>query len=115
MFVHAKKRLADKADQTRFVIADFSKPTWVADIKGPFDIAISAIAIHNMYDDNLISSIYKDICALLKPGATFINLDYAERSGGIDAHIQWLKEGGFTSVDCTAATDRISLLVAKKA
>ena len=115
MFVHAKKRLAEKAGQTRFVIADFSKPTWVADLKGPYDVAISAIAIHNMYDDNLISSIYKDICGLLKPGATFINLDLAGQSGGVDAHIQWLKEGGFASVDCTAATERISLLVAKKA
>lgn len=114
MFAHAKKRLTEKASQLRFVTSDFSKPDWASQLGGPFDVVISAIAIHNMYDDNLISSVYRGIHDLMSPGGTFINLDYAGQSGGVEAHLEWLREAGFHEVDCVAATDRISRLSAHK-
>ena len=114
MFAHAKKRLTEKAPQLRFVTSDFSKPDWASQLGGPFDVVISAIAIHNMYDDNLISSVYSGIHDLMSPGGIFINLDYAGQSGGVEAHLEWLREAGFHEINCVAATNRISRLSAHK-
>ena len=114
MFAHARERLTDHASQLTFVQSDFSLDNWAEGIQGPFDAVISAIAIHNLYDDGGISRVYKDVCGLLSASGIFVNLDYAGQAGGVDAHIAWLKEAGFTRVDCTPATDRISLLAAYK-
>jgi 2-polyprenyl-3-methyl-5-hydroxy-6-metoxy-1,4-benzoquinol methylase len=114
MLTHAKGRLADNAAQLKFITSDFSQSDWASRLGGPFDLVISAIAIHNMYDDDLISSVYKGIHDLMSPGATFVNLDYAGQSGGIDAHLGWLSDAGFEAIDCIPATDRISRLVARR-
>ncbi len=112
MFEHAKERLADYSDRTSYVNSDFSQRDWSSGLGGPFDFVVSAIAIHNMYDDDLISSIYKDIADLTADGGVFANLDYAAQAGGVDTHVQWLKEAGFKSVEVTPQTDRIVLLKA---
>ncbi|MEE8519440.1 MAG: class I SAM-dependent methyltransferase [Dehalococcoidia bacterium] len=114
MFSHARERLAEHASQLTFVQSDFSLDSWAEGIQGPFDVVISAIAIHNLYDDGGISRVYKDVCGLLGESGMFVNLDYAGQAGGVDAHIAWLKEGGFARVECTPVTDRISLLSAFK-
>jgi SAM-dependent methyltransferase len=115
MLAHAKSRLAQNASQLTFKTSDFSQTDWASALGGPFDVVVSAIAIHNMYDDDLISSVYKGIHGLMGPGATFINLDYAGQSGGVEAHLAWLRDAGFADVECIPANDRISRLVARKA
>jgi SAM-dependent methyltransferase len=115
MFAHAKQRLAEKESQLRFVTSDFSQPDWAGALGGPFDVVVSAIAIHNMYDDDLISNVYQGIHDLMSPGGTFVNLDYAGQSGGVEAHLAWLRDAGFEDIDCVSATDRISRLSARKA
>jgi tRNA (cmo5U34)-methyltransferase len=112
MFTHARERLASFGDRTSYVTSDFSQRDWTAGIDGPFDVAVSAIAIHNMYDDDRISAVYKDIRALLAANGALINLDYAAQSGGIDAHVAWLKEAGFSRVETSALNDRIAILAA---
>ena len=114
MFEHAKQRLAADAARTTYTISDFSQRDWASGLGGPFDAAVSAIAIHNMYDDGLIAGIYKDICGVLKPGGVFINMDYAAQAGGVDAHVAWLKESGFASVEVVAVNDRLSRLIATR-
>ncbi len=114
MFAHARERLAEYADRTSYVNSDFSQRDWSSGLGGPFDFVVSAIAIHNMYDDDLISSIYKDIANLTAEGGVFANLDYAAQAGGIDTHVQWLKEAGFKNVEVTPQTDRIVLLKATR-
>lgn len=114
MFAYARQRLADHSNQLTFVQSDFSQESWAADLAGPFDVTMSAIAIHNLYDDGGISRVYKDVCGLLSDTGVFVNLDYAGQAGGVDAHIAWLKEAGFARVQCTPATDRVSLLSAYK-
>ena len=114
MFTHARERLAEYADRTSYVNSDFSQRDWSSGLGGPFDFVVSAIAIHNMYDDDLISSIYKDIADLIAEGGVFANLDYAAQAGGVDTHVQWLKEAGFKNVEVTPQTDRIVLLKATR-
>ncbi len=114
MFMHAKERLAEYAARTRYINSDFSQRDWSSTLGGPFEFVVSAIAIHNMYDDDLIASIYKDIHDLITVGGVFANLDYAAQAGGVDTHIQWLKDAGFTNVEVTPQTDRIVLLKAMR-
>jgi SAM-dependent methyltransferase len=113
MFGHARERLADKAAQVNFVTSDFSQATWADALGGPYDLVISVIAIHNMYDDGRISRVYKDVHDLLKPGGAFLNLDYAGQAGGVDAHLAWLKDGGFEEVASVPVTDRGSPLAGR--
>ncbi len=112
MFEYARKQLSAYADRVTFVNSDFSDRDWSAEVGGPFDLVVSAYAIHNLYDDGKISGVYADIYRLLKPGGAFLNLDYAPQAGGNDAHVQWLREAGFDRVECTPATERISKLAA---
>ena len=112
MFNHAKQRLAEYANRTSYVNSDFSKRDWTADLGGPFDFVMSAIAIHNMYDDDLIASIYKDIHDLIAEGGSFANLDYAAQAGGVNTHVQWLEEAGFSKVEAQEINERTVLLKA---
>ena len=110
MFEHAKQRLAEYENRTTYITSDFSKRDWSKTLGGPFDMVVSAIAIHNMYDDNLIASIYKDIFDLIGPNGVFANLDYAAQAGGVETHVQWLREAGFKSVDAIEQNERIVIL-----
>lgn len=114
MFGHARERLAEYADRAEFVNSDFSRRDWAAALGGPFDFVMSAIAIHNMYSDDLIASIYKDIYGLTAEGGMFANLDYAAQAGGVDTHVRWLEEAGFSGVDAVEINERTVLLKASK-
>lgn len=114
MFGHARERLAEYADRAEFVNSDFSRRDWAAALGGPFDFVMSAIAIHNMYNDDLIASIYKDIYGLTAEGGMFANLDYAAQAGGVDTHVRWLEEAGFSGVDAVEINERTVLLKASK-
>jgi len=114
MFDHARERLAVHAGRVGFVVSDFSKPDWTEALDGGYDVALSSIAIHNLYDDGLIATVYRQVCDLLNPGGAFLNLDYAGQAGGLQAHLDWLREAGFTKVEHAPATDRITLLAGYK-
>ena len=115
MFDIARERFADHLSHMRFVLSDLGKPEWVAGIGGPFDLAVSSIAIHNLYDEGLIARVYKDIHGLLKPGGTFINIDHIAKAGGPEGQVRWLREAGFASVDCFMIGERNARLTARKA
>ncbi len=114
MFSHARQRLAQDASRLTFALSDFSAKGWTQGLQPPFDLVVSAIAIHNLYDDGLIATVYKDIHGMLADNGAFVNLDYAGQSGGVEAHIEWLREAGFPRVDSTPITDRIALLAGYK-
>ncbi|MEE8519441.1 MAG: methyltransferase domain-containing protein [Dehalococcoidia bacterium] len=95
MLAQARKRLDSFGDRVSFVQRDFTEPDWTAGLGGPFDLAVSGIAIHNLGASGPIPHVYAGVCGVLKPGGAFLNLDYAEFSGGIEAHLRWLKEAGF--------------------
>ena len=115
MFDIARERFADHLDQFRFVRSDLSEPGWVSEIGGPFDLAVSSIAIHNLYDEALIARVYKDVHGLLKPGGTFINIEHIAKVGGREGQVRSLEEAGFASVDCFMIGERNARLSARKA
>jgi ubiquinone/menaquinone biosynthesis C-methylase UbiE len=96
----ARQRLAQYRDRVGYVLADLRDPNWTAAVDGPFDLAVSAIAIHNLRHLDLIAQCYCGIARVLKPGAVFLDYDLFDLIGGVTAQTESLKAAGFTSVDC---------------
>jgi SAM-dependent methyltransferase len=99
MLARARERLAAHAAQLRFVTSDLREPAWASGVGGPFDLAVSGIAIHNLHDLGLIASCYEAIRGLLKPGGCFLDYDHFDRAGGVPLHQHSLRVAGFSSVD----------------
>ena len=101
MLAEARKRLAASAGRVDFVYADLLDPAWTERVGGPFDIAVSAIAIHNLRDVASIASVYRGIAGLLNPGGAFLDYDlFFESIGGLSHHLDLLRKAGFARVEC---------------
>lgn len=107
-----------------YAIADMSDPGWCGELSGPFDAVVSALAIHNLDDVETVQRVYRDIFALLRPGGCLFNLDLLFPEGpelaalyrrdptrdprwdvyvypaGLEAQLLWLRDAGFSEVDC---------------
>ena len=98
MLDQARRRLATRLGQLSFVLCDLTDPTWAQQVGGPFDLAVSAIAIHNLRDPKKIFACYPAIHGLLKPGGCFLNCDrFVE---GVELHLTELRDAGFDRVEC---------------
>jgi SAM-dependent methyltransferase len=98
MLDQARQRLADRAGQLRYVLCDLTDPSWPRQVGGPFDLAVSAIALHNLGDPKKIYACYHAIHGLLKPGGRFLNCD--RFVGGVEPHLVELRDAGFGRVEC---------------
>jgi 2-polyprenyl-3-methyl-5-hydroxy-6-metoxy-1,4-benzoquinol methylase len=99
MLDSAHNRFADRAGQVRYVLCDLRDPTWAQNVGGPFDLAISGIAIHNLHDLAVIAGCYEKIHGLLRSGGCFLDYDHFDHIGGVPLHQHSLKVAGFRSVD----------------
>jgi len=99
MLDRARRSLADRSTQLRYVMCDLTDASWPEQVGGPFDLAVSAIALHNLADQPKIFACYRAIHNLLKPTGYFLNCDrFVE---GIEPHLAALREAGFGRVECT--------------
>jgi trans-aconitate methyltransferase len=98
MLAEARRRLAAHAAQLRYVVCDLTDPTWPGAVGGPFDLATSAICLHNLGDYAKIYACYRAIRDLLRPGGWF--LDYDLFFNGVEDHVSAMREAGFASVEC---------------
>jgi tRNA (cmo5U34)-methyltransferase len=112
MLAAARRRLAAHAGQLRVVTADLTDASWPKAVGGPFDLATSAIVLHNLRDDGKIFACYRAIHGLLKPGAWF--LDYDLFFDGVDGHLQALQEAGFAAVECRWQEERHAIVAARR-
>jgi hypothetical protein len=113
MLSEARRRLAPDAAQLTYVTADLTDPAWPQAVGGPFDLAVSAIALHNLRDPPKIFASYRAIHDLLRPEGRF--LDYDLFFAGAEGHIAELKKVGFASVECAWAEPPRAILVAARA
>jgi SAM-dependent methyltransferase len=112
MLDRAREHLSARFPTCKYVCCDLTDPAWDRAVGGPFDLAVSAIGIHNLGDFALISQCYRGIAASLVPGGRFLDCDYFSRIGGVDAHLHALRDAGFTSADCSWQDDKRAILKA---
>jgi len=112
MLGHARRRFAHLSGHIRYVLCDLTDPSWTDRVGGPFDLAVSAIAIHNLRDLAIIGECYRGICRVLKPGGRFLDYDRFESAGGIAAHEKLLHAAGFSHVERAWEQSPVAILVA---
>jgi 2-polyprenyl-3-methyl-5-hydroxy-6-metoxy-1,4-benzoquinol methylase len=99
MLSGARERLLRHSARLRTVLSDLTDPAWTKNVGGPFDLAVSGIAIHNLHEMAVIAACYDGVRSLLKSGGIFINYDHFDRAGGVPLHQHMLKVAGFVSAD----------------
>ena len=113
MLDQARAHLAPYAARMSYALGDLTDPNWTAQFAAPFDLAVSAIAIHNLMEMPVIAACYRDIHGILKPGGVFIDCDHFDHVETIDSHIQALKDAGFAQVECLWRESPSGILRAK--
>jgi len=102
MAEHARKRFAAQGMAVSYIMSDLADPFWHTRIGGGFDLAVSALAVHNLEREPLIKACYRSIFHVLRPGGFFLDYDlFGLVAGGIETHMKWLIEAGFESPKCT--------------
>jgi ubiquinone/menaquinone biosynthesis C-methylase UbiE len=112
MLDRARQRLADHSDRLHYMLCDLTDPSWPRQVGGPFDLAVSAIAIHNLRDPAKIYACYRAIRDLLKPGGYFLNCDRFVQ--GVQPHVAALCESGFDRVECSWQEPPRAILIAQR-
>jgi ubiquinone/menaquinone biosynthesis C-methylase UbiE len=113
MLDRARERLADRSEQLRYLVCDLADPSWPQQVGGPFDLAVSAIALHNLRDPAKIFACYGAIHDLLKPGGCFLNCD--RFVDGVEPHLAELRKAGFDRVECPWQESPRAIIVAGRA
>jgi len=98
MLGQARQRLDGHTDQVSYILCDLTDPSWPQQLGGSFDLAVSAIALHNLGDPKKIYACYRAIHGLLKLGGYFLNCD--RFVGGVEPHLAALREAAFHRVEC---------------
>jgi tRNA (cmo5U34)-methyltransferase len=82
MMEAGRPRMARFGDRFEYVLGDFAEGLLPqnAIASGPYDLIVSARAIHHL-PANLMASLYASIYGALKPGGAFFNLDTASADG----------------------------------
>jgi SAM-dependent methyltransferase len=110
MIAAAKKILQPHAARMRYVLADLTDTEWPAKVGGPFDLATSGIAIHNLRSQDAIAAAYAGVARTLKPGGLFLDYDYVGFTGGAEWHLDALKKGGFARAEVAFMEDRAAVI-----
>jgi len=112
MLDQARRRLVGRLGRLSFVLADLTDPAWPRRVGGPFDLAVSAIALHNLGSREKIFACYPAIQRLLRPGGYFLNCD--RFADGLDEHLTALRAAGFGRVECTWQDPPRAIVVATR-
>jgi SAM-dependent methyltransferase len=114
MLDQARQRLAAYADRVTYALSDLREPAWVLKVGGPFDLAVSAIAIHNLRDLGQIAACYRAIAGLLKPDGVFLDYDLFDLIGGIDAQLATIRDAGFAAAERVWQEGRVAIIAARR-
>jgi SAM-dependent methyltransferase len=83
MLRQSQQRLQRHGSRAVFVQADFKSDAWPAEVEGPFDFVFSLQAVHELRHKRHAPRLYRQVRALLSPGAELVVCDH-------------LPEGAFT-------------------
>jgi ubiquinone/menaquinone biosynthesis C-methylase UbiE len=110
MLESARKHLDRRSDRLHYVQCDLLEPNWTKAVGGPFDLVVSAIAIHNLGDRDSIFGCYRAIRSVMKKGGWFLNYD--RYPGGSEPHLASLRQVGFTRVEADELKPPIAIVAA---
>jgi len=99
MLDSGRARLARHGNRVRTVLSDLRDPAWTKTAGGPFDLAVSGIAIHNLHELSSIAACYEAVRSLLKVRGAFLDYDHFDRVGGVPLHQHMLRVAGFAAAD----------------
>ena len=99
MLERARARFASLGRELRYVHGDLHDPAWTKNAGGPFDLAVSGIAIHNVKDLAAMGACYEAVRSLLKSGGCFLDYDHFDKFGGVPLHQHSMKVAGFKTVE----------------
>jgi cyclopropane fatty-acyl-phospholipid synthase-like methyltransferase len=131
MLERAERRFAEKP-LIELLQHDLTEPLPVK--RGAFDAIVSALAIHHVPDERK-RSLFAEVRKLLRPGAVFVNLeivtsptpelhehfrhaigrphdDPSDHLAGLEEQLRWLRDAGFSQVDCRFKWMELALFVA---
>ena len=114
MLDQARQRLAVHGERVKYAVGDLRDPQWVQSVGGPFDLAVSAIALHNLRDLGQIAACYRALAGVVKPAGVFLDYDLFGLIGGIDAQMRTIREAGFAAVDCLWQEGRLAIVRARE-
>jgi ubiquinone/menaquinone biosynthesis C-methylase UbiE len=100
MLDRARERFASYGEQVSYALSDLFDPAWAASARGPFDLVVSSIALHNLAEMTAITAAYREIYGLLGTGGIFLNCDHLRNIGGVELHLETLKSVGFAKAEC---------------
>jgi tRNA (cmo5U34)-methyltransferase len=132
MLERAAERFGDRV-AVELIAHDLGRPMA---LDGPFDAVVSGLAIHHLGDQRK-RSLFAEIYALLTSGGVFVNLeivasssqaeherfrraialerdDPSDRLASLCDQLQWLRDCGFTEVDCHFKWLELALIVARR-
>jgi ubiquinone/menaquinone biosynthesis C-methylase UbiE len=138
MVERAQQRLKGFGARARYAQGDLADSGWMDQVQGPFDVALSTIALHNLEDPARTRTLYAEIARILADCGLFMNLDYVRAPhpslgavyrfasagpesgfmqvrgyraflGTVEEHLGWLAEAGLSPVDCFWRELRLAL------
>jgi len=121
MLTRARTYLARFGSRVSFHVADLYDRKWSHDLDQPFDLVISAIAIHNVRDPDVAHDVYTEIGTLLRPGGALLDVDFVApadavpRAGStLDDRTGMLEDAGFTSTLAVWQDGRMAAVLATR-
>lgn len=112
MFEQVRRRLAAYRERLDERVGDLSDSAWAQPLGRNFDLAVSALVIHNLRKESLMANAYRAIRSVLRPGGAFVDYDLFAFTGGIGVHTEWLHKAGFSRVECLFDSPPTAILAA---
>ena len=107
----ARHRLDPFGQRVTYAMSDLSIPEWTAALNGPFDLAVSALCIHNLH--GRVPGIYAELFTLLKPGGVFLSYDLVSFTGGLESHLASLRQAGFDPAEAAPVDETAAVLMGR--
>lgn len=107
----AKGNLKEYGSRVTYQQIDLTSSSWENEIKGAYSAIVSTWALHDLGSKEAIRAVYQAVQKLLADKGLILNADFIKPQGldfdfeegrfSISEHLVYLKNAGFSEVECT--------------